>query len=184
MHHDPQLELCLFLSLLLFSSSSVFSAMSCTTDCSWGDGNKHLLTPERKLIIDQSKNTTKAQLGEPMSFISYLQKYGWRITGRSRNESKITQHPNPIWVTAHKSRKPGAHCPTCRQFCWSEPLFSSQASLCLWSADLRVFEAVQLVQDHLSAVIKAYISLGKKGPSESGLFQGLLEAFERFTSWA
>lgn len=36
---------------------------------SWGDMNKHLLTPGREPTEDQSKNTIRAQLGEPMIWI-------------------------------------------------------------------------------------------------------------------
>lgn len=35
----------------------------------WGDMNSHLPTPVRELMIDQSKDTTDDQHGQPMSFI-------------------------------------------------------------------------------------------------------------------
>lgn len=35
----------------------------------WGDMNSHLPTPVRELMIDQSKDTTNDQHGQPLSFI-------------------------------------------------------------------------------------------------------------------
>jgi hypothetical protein len=40
--------------------------------CSWGQLNKHLLTSEKELTIDQSKGATMAQPGEWVAFIRVI----------------------------------------------------------------------------------------------------------------
>lgn len=114
---------------------------------------------------------------------SYLQKYGWWITYRSRNYSKTaaSPKPSPAWVTAHRAvnlehtaqsagwsagwrvSSPGA---SSRQFYWCLLL---QGSL----SGLRVFFAVWLVWEGLLAVFFAYSD--RVRPSESGKFQELPE---------
>lgn len=70
--------------------------------------------------MDQSTDITKVQLGEPMSLLVIL----GGMWMRCRNNSKTTAKPTPEWVTAHKSREPGAHFTACRQFSSLESFLS------------------------------------------------------------
>lgn len=64
--------------------------------------------PNKKPMTDQDKDTPKVQLGEAMSFIG--------VTYRFRTDpSSCISKPTPVWTSAHKSRKTGAHCPTFRK---------------------------------------------------------------------
>lgn len=72
--------------------------------------------------------------GESRRVLGSLQEYGWRVTYRSRKDSKQLHHqPSLAWATAHKSWKSGAYCTAygqvdrlegvlSRRLSWSEPL--------------------------------------------------------------
>ena len=72
-----------------------------------------LLTPDRDLTRDQCTDTTKVQLGEPMSFIG--------VTYRSVGEGLLTEADDYITKThpsmgdSSQNWDPGVHCTTCRQ---------------------------------------------------------------------
>lgn len=70
-----------------------------------------------------------------------------------------------------------------RQLNYSLVLSDGWASLRgLWAVCLWLFQVTRLVWECLSAVLIVYICSEREGPSESGHFQGLPEAFESFTS--
>lgn len=59
--------------------------------------HEHLrLTGDREPMADQSKDTTKIQLGEPMSLLE--------VTHKSRNDQKAAVLRSPqAWMAAHAS---------------------------------------------------------------------------------
>ena len=76
------------------------------------------LLPDREPMIDQSENTTTAELGEPVSFIGVTYRNmgkelltGAEMTQRQLHHGKAT----PKLMTAHESWKPRACCTLCRQ---------------------------------------------------------------------
>lgn len=78
--------------------------------CSWGDVNKSLLTRERELRTEQTRDATRVQVCEPVSFTGVV----WRSVGKGYlweglkvSSSPKTQHS---WVAAHNSGKPVAIC--------------------------------------------------------------------------
>jgi hypothetical protein len=84
------------------------------TDFSWGD----TCTPNRDPTTDQSTNTTKVQLGEPMSFIGVASRnMGERLlTGAEMTQRQL--HHSVTHSRVHdKPQKLGsaAYCTACRQ---------------------------------------------------------------------
>lgn len=71
---------------------------------------------DRDLMVEQSMDTTKVQIGVT-TYWGYLM---------SRNSSKIAVSPKSTsqWKTAHKSWAPGAHCTMCQQLSRLESVFS------------------------------------------------------------
>lgn len=125
-----------------------------------------------------------------MSFIGYLQEYGWGVTYSSRNESdSCIAKTLPIEGDGSQNWKLGGHCTACRSlvrlkrvlFVWHflnffwVSLLASASSRKLVTACL-VSECFQLnsVWEGLSVLI-AYFGRGE-GSSEAGQFQELPEA--------
>lgn len=77
---------------------------------SWGDMNKCLLTSGKELMADQSKGNIKVQRHESLSFIGYLQKYGWGLAYRDRSDG-IT-HAHPCMGNSLKSWRPRVYYTT------------------------------------------------------------------------
>lgn len=83
---------------VLFCSSDIGSAV--WQDFSWRD--EHLLNPDNEPTTDQSTDTAKVELGEPMVFTGVSSKnMGERLlTGV---KTAILLKPTSAWVTDHKS---------------------------------------------------------------------------------
>lgn len=68
----------------------------CVTNFSWEYTINSLLMVDREPTIDQSTDTTKVKLCEPLSFIAVIY--------RTSNDSKkaASPKPTPAWVTVHQ----------------------------------------------------------------------------------
>lgn len=111
---------------------------------SWGEVSKCLLTSNRKVASNQCKDTTKIQLGEPMSFSwDCLQEYGWVITYRNINDSKTT-----TLLKAHPS------------------MGNSSQNLATWNS-LYNLQAAWLIWDCLAAIFTGHSLLKKEEPTIS-----------------
>lgn len=110
----------------------------------------------------QSMDTSKVQLGEPMSYRSYSQDYGWGVTYRSRSDSRTVVSLKATWVTAHKSSAdwraffPGD----------SVGLSHSLAVLCFFQAAGLVSSSQLHLSESYSAILIAYTV--EEGPSDCG----------------
>ena len=75
-----------------------------------GRHNTHLFTLDRNPTTDQSTDTTKVQLGKPMSFIgvTYRTMGEGLLTRAEMTQRQVYLHSPPsAWVRAHKSWDPG-----------------------------------------------------------------------------
>ena len=61
-----------------------------------------LFTPDREPTTDQSKDTIKVHLGEPMNFIgvTYRNMGGELLTGKEMTKTDAPPKPTPVCVTA------------------------------------------------------------------------------------
>ena len=146
----------------------------CVTKLFIGRCNTHLLTPARDLLTIQSTDTTKVQLGEPMSFVGVADRSMRERWPTGRNYSKQLHHQG---LLQHRCQlgKPGTQCTACSspagwkcpfQSLWPKPLQHS-AGLTLCSS----------VSSHLKQALSAFIAYsGRQTPSGSSQFQGLPEA--------
>lgn len=95
---------------------------------------KHLLTPQiGNSMTNQSKDTSKVQLGELIIFIGIKEIWVMGYLNKSRNDLKKCQthhqKSTPVWVAAHKSWNPRAYCMTGKQLDRLESVSSKQLSL-------------------------------------------------------
>jgi hypothetical protein len=56
-----------------------------------------------ELMADQSPNTAKVQLGEPMDFIGVTSGIWGYYENRNGSKTVASPRPTVAWVTAHKS---------------------------------------------------------------------------------
>lgn len=63
---------------------------------SWGCVSQHLL--HRAPVTDQSPESTKFQLGEPISLLELLTEHGWRVTYRSVGDPKGAAAPKALTI--------------------------------------------------------------------------------------
>lgn len=109
--------------------------LCCVIKCFPGEiKNTHLLTPRRELKIDQSTDTTKAQLGEPMCFLGVTCRNmdGCLHEHECLKDSCITQ-ARPSMGDGSLPWEPGADCTAYRQL----HRLGSALSRCLgWSKAL------------------------------------------------
>lgn len=134
---------------------------------SWGEGTKHLVTPDQELTTDQTMRTLpKSNLVNQWVLLGllsgmwvrgYLKEYKWLKD--SCTTQCLPQHERCSWnleTTQLAGKLP----------CWRVPPPNIAAGLCLFQAGSLVWGTVS-------------VSLGRKGPSESDQFRGLPEAFVR-----
>ena len=119
-------------------------------------------------MTDQSTDTTKAPLGEPMGFL-------W-VTHRSRNDSEAAASPKStsVWVRAHKARDlEHTAQPAFRSTGWTESFPRASVGL------NRFHEAYFCFFQEACLVWKSewpsLFTLGGGRPSESSQFQSFLE---------
>lgn len=112
-------------------------------------GRQAQSTPDRELMMGQSKDTTKIQFGESMNLVELDTECGIGVSFRSKNDSKTAPSPKAHPSLGESSRK---YHMTFRklgrtenlsssQISWSKPLQGSLAGLSASfrdSADLRV----------------------------------------------
>lgn len=97
----------------------------------------HLLTPYMGTTVDQSTDTTKVQLGEPMtSVVTYRNMDAWLLMGAEVTHRQLHYQgpPQQGWQLT-KAGKLRAHCTACRQlhrlesvlskWLWSKPRIGS-----------------------------------------------------------
>jgi hypothetical protein len=60
-----------------------------------GGVRENLLTSDRESMVEQTTNTTKVQLGEPMSFIGVIYSQGGTYRGRNNSKTAVSSMPTP-----------------------------------------------------------------------------------------
>lgn len=127
---------------------------NCCETYSWGDVNNHLLIPDKEPTIDQRKDTTEIQLGEPNeSYWGFLEGYRWGFTGEDMTAVSLE-----IWSTLYKF-----------QVAWQ--VGASQVVRAAWLVSAHSRQLAPLRD--LSEVLTACVYLGKSGSSNSTQFQEL-----------
>lgn len=145
------------------SLSWAFAFRNCVVwFCSWGDVNKCLLTPERELRTEQTRDATRVRVCEPVSFTGVA----WRKMGKSYlwerlkvSSSLKTQHS---WVTALKVG-------TCSHLLQGRQPFD--VALVSWVSSWKL-----CLSEQDTRVLTISTCLGREGSSEPAQLQGLPEA--------
>lgn len=112
--------------------------------------NKYLLIPNRETTADISHNSTRVQLGEPMSLLGLL--IGLRVGGTYRSRGDLRAAVSP---KSHPSKRP-----------------RMEAGILKFSTNLKA-AGTKIVFS--SGVLTASITLEREGPCESGQFQRVPE---------
>lgn len=139
---------------------------------SWEDTDKHLYTPDREPVTDQSKDTPKSNLVSQWALLGFLTGVWWGVTWRSRDDWKIAAsleaHLRVGDSFSHESRKPGVPCTTCGQL--SGSLSVSQQSFRLTYVEGPVAEWVWSVLGLWSCWVTSWV---KKLPWQRECFTPL-----------